>query len=202
VASRPAAGVQGRGRDGAGQFTGQGAGAATTRKKLLLRRTICAFLPLVPVAGGAARRPRGADVANFSTGSGGSVLNVTGYGASWAALCIKVVAANRAHDSRLRKRVLLRDRHCCVYCGGAFPPSELTLDHVQPRMRGGDSSEGNVVTCCQNCNALKGGLAAWAFLAKHPALRANFFEAVAQCDASQARPVWDRLLRAIREAIA
>lgn len=68
-------------------------------------------------------------------------------------------------------------------------------------MRGGDGSEGNLVTCCRNCNALKGGRAAWVFLATHAQLRTNFFDAVAQCDATHARPVWKRHLRAIREAV-
>jgi hypothetical protein len=47
---------------------------------------------------------------------------------------------------------------------------------------------------------LKGGMAAWAFLAQRPELRTNFFQAVEQCDVTQAQPVWERLLRAIREA--
>ena len=109
--------------------------------------------------------------------------------------------SNRANARRLKNRVLLRDRYQCVYCGETFPSSQLTLDHVQPRIRGGDGSEGNLVACCRVCNELKGGMAAWAFLAKHPELRANFLAAAAQCDATQARPVWDRLLRAIREAV-
>jgi 5-methylcytosine-specific restriction endonuclease McrA len=99
-----------------------------------------------------------------------------------------------------REKVLRRDRHRCVYCGEAFPAAELTLDHVEPRMRGGDASEGNLVACCQACNALKGGMAAWRFLAQRPDLRSNFLAAVEQCDATQARPVWNRLLRAILEA--
>jgi hypothetical protein len=68
-------------------------------------------------------------------------------------------------------------------------------------MRGGDSSEGNLVSCCKACNALKGGSAAWSFLAQHPELRSNFFAAVENCDPRHARPVWDRHLRAIREAV-
>ena len=116
-------------------------------------------------------------------------------------MCITAVHANDQSMARTRNRILLRDRHRCVYCGGTFPPDELTLDHVQPRMRGGDGSEGNLVTCCRSCNELKGGMAAWAFLAKHPELRINFFEAVEECDPTQAQPVWDRLLRAIREAV-
>ena len=39
-----------------------------------------------------------------------------------------------------RKNILLRDRNTCQFCGAAFPASELTLDHVMPRSRGGRSS--------------------------------------------------------------
>jgi hypothetical protein len=102
-------------------------------------------------------------------------------------------------DAR-RERVLRRDRYHCVYCGVAQSADDLTLDHVQPRMRGGDASEGNLVACCRPCNRLKGGRAAWSFLAKQPVLRANFLAAAATGDATQAQPVWDRHLRAIREA--
>lgn len=99
-----------------------------------------------------------------------------------------------------RERVLKRDRFQCVYCAEPCPPEDLTLDHVEPRMRGGDDSEGNLVTACRPCNELKGGMAAWSFLSRRPDLRANFLAAAAGCDASHARPVWARLLRAIREA--
>ena len=101
-----------------------------------------------------------------------------------------------------RERVLKRDGYRCVYCAVAFPPEELTLDHVEPRMRGGDGSEGNLVAACGACNALKGGAAAWQFLARRPDLRHNFLEAAERCDERHARPVWPRLLRAIREAAA
>lgn len=99
-----------------------------------------------------------------------------------------------------RERILRRDRFHCVYCGLQFPPEELTVDHVEPRMRGGDDSEGNLVACCGGCNRLKAGLAAWSFLATRPQQRQTFLDAVATGDTSHARPVWDRLLRAIREA--
>lgn len=102
--------------------------------------------------------------------------------------------------SARRDRILRRDRFRCVYCAAIFPAEELTLDHVQPRMRGGDDSEGNLVSACQACNALKGGMAAWSFLSGRPELRVNFLRAVESCDGACARPVWPRLLRAIREA--
>jgi hypothetical protein len=78
--------------------------------------------------------------------------------------------------------------------------ADLTLDHVEPRMRGGDDSEGNLVACCRTCNEAKAGAAAWSFLSQRPELRDNFLAAVAASDTRWARPVWDRLLRAIREA--
>jgi len=39
-----------------------------------------------------------------------------------------------------RKNILLRDHNTCQFCGRTFPASELTLDHVMPRSRGGRSS--------------------------------------------------------------
>jgi 5-methylcytosine-specific restriction endonuclease McrA len=55
-----------------------------------------------------------------------------------------------------RKNILLRDRNTCQFCGNSFPASELTLDHVMPRSRGGRSSWENLVACCYACNNSKG----------------------------------------------
>ena len=55
-----------------------------------------------------------------------------------------------------RKNILLRDHSTCQYCGTQYPPSELTLDHVQPRSRGGESAWDNLVACCKRCNHRKG----------------------------------------------
>jgi 5-methylcytosine-specific restriction endonuclease McrA len=55
-----------------------------------------------------------------------------------------------------RKNILLRDRNTCQFCGKVFPSSELTLDHVLPRSRGGRSSWENLVACCYHCNNAKG----------------------------------------------
>ncbi len=43
----------------------------------------------------------------------------------------------------------------CHWCGGSFPPEELTLDHIVPIIRGGKSSRGNVVPACKECNNKK-----------------------------------------------
>jgi 5-methylcytosine-specific restriction endonuclease McrA len=55
-----------------------------------------------------------------------------------------------------RKNILLRDHNTCQFCGRAFPASELTLDHVVPRSRGGRSSWENLVASCYQCNNAKG----------------------------------------------
>src|SRR5580693_5203847 len=62
------------------------------------------------------------------------------------------------HQTRAlsRKNILLRDRNCCQYCGTILASGELTLDHVIPRSRGGNSSWENLVACCHPCNRKKG----------------------------------------------
>lgn len=78
-----------------------------------------------------------------------------------------------------------------MYCGEVFPPEELTVDHVQARVRGGDRSGGNLVTACAPCNTRKGHRRLAQFLADEPAARASFFR--------HARHVWKRHLRAVEE---
>ncbi len=62
------------------------------------------------------------------------------------------------HQTRAlsRKNILLRDRNTCQYCATILPASELTLDHVVPRSRGGLSTWENLVACCHTCNRTKG----------------------------------------------
>ena len=50
-----------------------------------------------------------------------------------------------------RRTVLQRDDHRCAYCGGGAD----TVDHVQPRSRGGRHEWGNVVAACVRCNHRK-----------------------------------------------
>jgi 5-methylcytosine-specific restriction endonuclease McrA len=56
-----------------------------------------------------------------------------------------------------RFNIYARDQNRCQYCGRQFPRSELNLDHVVPRSRGGTSTWENVVCSCHRCNRLKGG---------------------------------------------
>jgi len=55
-----------------------------------------------------------------------------------------------------RRTVLARDGYSCQYCGRQPDRSELTLDHVLPRCRGGKTSWNNLVTACKRCNGRKG----------------------------------------------
>ena len=54
-----------------------------------------------------------------------------------------------------RKNVFWRDDNVCQYCFKGFRFSELTMDHVHPKSRGGDKSWSNIVTCCKVCNLKK-----------------------------------------------
>jgi 5-methylcytosine-specific restriction endonuclease McrA len=91
-----------------------------------------------------------------------------------------------------REQVFARDEYRCVYCGEQFEPAALTVDHVQPRMRGGDRSGGNLVTACGACNVRKGSMRLAAFLRADEVARRNFFMLAAG-------HVWPRILRTVQE---
>jgi len=52
-----------------------------------------------------------------------------------------------------RRAVFARDDWTCQYCGSR---SNLTVDHVIPRSKGGSSSWDNIVASCAPCNRRKG----------------------------------------------
>jgi 5-methylcytosine-specific restriction endonuclease McrA len=56
-----------------------------------------------------------------------------------------------------RRNLFARDGNRCQYCGRKFPTSELSLDHVMPRSRGGQATWENIVCACLKCNVKKGG---------------------------------------------
>ncbi|NLG51118.1 MAG: HNH endonuclease [Chloroflexi bacterium] len=55
-----------------------------------------------------------------------------------------------------RRTVMLRDNYSCQYCGAQLAKSDLTIDHVVPRVRGGETTWENVVCACKQCNLRKG----------------------------------------------
>ena len=56
-----------------------------------------------------------------------------------------------------RQNIYARDRYRCQYCGEKYPTEDLTYDHVLPKSRGGKTAWENIVTCCIQCNRMKGG---------------------------------------------
>ena len=68
---------------------------------------------------------------------------------------VTYVRVPRTFQRKISRRALFaRDGWRCVYCGTTA--GRLTLDHVVPRSRGGDSVWENVVTSCAPCNMRKG----------------------------------------------
>jgi 5-methylcytosine-specific restriction endonuclease McrA len=65
-----------------------------------------------------------------------------------------VKVPREAHRRKITRRaVFARDGWSCQYCGSS---SNLTVDHVIPRSRGGLSSWDNIVASCAPCNRRKG----------------------------------------------
>jgi 5-methylcytosine-specific restriction endonuclease McrA len=106
-----------------------------------------------------------------------------------------------------RANILLRDDETCQYCGKRS--RELTLDHVIPRSRGGQSTWENLVASCKSCNGKKGNrllkevnmhllhqprpLAqeyAGIFLLRYPKLRKAYEEFLLNAQGSTFRQEW------------
>jgi 5-methylcytosine-specific restriction protein A len=70
----------------------------------------------------------------------------------------KHVAAERAKARDLRRSPWWKEQlrnGVCHYCGKQVGADALTMDHVVPVARGGRSTKGNVVPCCEACNKTK-----------------------------------------------
>ena len=72
---------------------------------------------------------------------------------------VRLIRFDRQHVSTVRlnrRNLLARDGHCCQYCGQSLPAHQLSLDHVMPRSRGGQTTWENIVASCVKCNTKKG----------------------------------------------
>jgi 5-methylcytosine-specific restriction endonuclease McrA len=68
---------------------------------------------------------------------------------------LNYVRVPRAIQRKISRRALFaRDGWKCAYCGTTS--GRLTLDHIVPRSKGGESIWENVVTACAPCNLRKG----------------------------------------------
>jgi len=73
---------------------------------------------------------------------------------------IRVLSYSRVPRQEMkfnRRNIFARDRNTCQYCGRRAATSDLSIDHVIPRSRGGSNSWENVVCACTRCNVRKGG---------------------------------------------
>lgn len=59
---------------------------------------------------------------------------------------------NNKKWKKIRLAILERDCYTCAYCGG--PATEV--DHIIPRVLGGDESDDNLTAACVPCNRSKG----------------------------------------------
>jgi len=73
---------------------------------------------------------------------------------------IRLVRYDRVPKTRVRlsrRNLFARDANRCQYCGRRFRTSDLSIDHLIPRSRGGHTIWNNVVCACLECNVRKGG---------------------------------------------
>ena len=71
-----------------------------------------------------------------------------------------IVMLNSYHRPPLRakytrKNLYIRDNYNCQYCGNKFSYSDLTIDHVIPKSKGGKLTWENSVAACGPCNVKK-----------------------------------------------
>ncbi len=54
-----------------------------------------------------------------------------------------------------RRNIILRDDHKCQYCGKKKSLSELNIDHIIPKSKGGKNTWENLTCACISCNSKK-----------------------------------------------
>lgn len=96
-----------------------------------------------------------------------------------------------------RSRILMRDRYRCQYCGRKGTAFDLTLDHILPRSRGGETVPENLCAACQMCNNRKSDRTpeeARMPLLSNPAALRYGLERAAVYHAAESRPEWRKYL--------
>ena len=77
-----------------------------------------------------------------------------------------------------RANLYMRDMYVCQYCENKFAKSSLTLDHVHPLSKGGQTTWENSVTACNPCNSRKGNKVGPEWRPKNKPYRPGYFELV------------------------
>lgn len=70
------------------------------------------------------------------------------------------LVSKRRSKVRFREFILLAFGYCCAYCAEPLGKNP-TLDHVNPKAKGGLTTRENLIACCFNCNGRKGATADW-----------------------------------------
>ncbi|RZM79535.1 HNH endonuclease [Leptolyngbya iicbica] len=65
---------------------------------------------------------------------------------------------NMGGKNRRRRKNSLHTTYggTCIYCRGQFPQSQLTIEHLIPRSRGGSNALHNLRLACFPCNNQRG----------------------------------------------
>jgi len=80
-------------------------------------------------------------------------------------------ALSHYKPQHIRKKVLIRDKFTCQYCGS---DCQLYVGHKVPRCRGGDDSIRNLEAICKDCSRKKGKLTRKEFLEENLIDSMNF----------------------------
>lgn len=81
---------------------------------------------------------------------------------------------------KLRFQILERDDFTCSYCGAVGSESDLQVDHIHPKSKGGADYIDNLATSCFECNIGKSnrvGIQPHKFSEQEKLLRRELFEA-------------------------
>lgn len=89
---------------------------------------------------------------------------------------IRFINVPRKRIVLTRRNIIKRDGHRCQYCNSSRLP--VTVDHIIPKVRGGQDSWENLVCACLRCNTKKGNRTpeeAGMRLLRHPRKPNNLF---------------------------
>lgn len=107
------------------------------------------------------------------------------------------VRKRRRASGGMRTKILIRDRYRCQYCAKKGTASDLTLDHIMPRSRGGQSNPENLCASCHECNQRKGDRTpdeARMPLLSNPSAMWHDLDLTALHHAAASRPEWRKYL--------
>lgn len=72
-----------------------------------------------------------------------------------------VVVTNKFYHKPKKTKMSIEDlvrfyKSTCQYCLQKFSVSDLTIDHIIPKSKGGSDDHNNRTLCCRRCNQIKG----------------------------------------------